>query len=337
MNILLTCAGRRNYLLQFFKEALRGRGQVFTSDTNPIAPAMQEADKSFIVPNVYSPDYIDSLLSLCTENQVGLLVPLNDLELPVLAGVRDLFLRIGTIPVVASPEAIDTCFDKWKTCRFATDNAIGVPLTFISPGDVELALSRGQLKFPLVAKPRWGTASLDIDISADLYELHLSYQLIRSRLPRSVLGQISSTDLNKSVLIQEMLNGQEYGLDVVNDLEGRHVCTFVKKKLGMRAGETDKAITVADDELAEFGAQIGCALGHVGNLDCDVFVTEDGIRLLEMNPRFGGGYPFSHVAGANIPAALIAWAEQRDPDPSWLEAQPGIIAAKCDRLVIQNV
>lgn len=336
MNILLTCAGRRNYLLLYFKEALSGKGNVFASDTSSIAPSMQEADKAFVVPPVYSPEYIDIILSICEENQVKLLIPLNDLELPILAKARNRFQNIGTIPVVSSQQVIDICFDKWKTYLFAKEHGVGAPETFQSIDNAINAINAGKADFPLVIKPRWGTASIGIDTVSDLTELKLSCQLTKKRLPRTMLAQISATDTEKNVLIQEMMVGHEYGIDVVNDLNGNYVCAFVKHKLGMRAGETDKAETVEMSMLTKIAERIGMNLRHIGNLDCDVFVTDKGCYLLEMNPRFGGGYPFSHIAGANLPAALISWANNDVPDPKWFNFTPGIVSAKCDRLVVKR-
>jgi carbamoyl-phosphate synthase large subunit len=136
------------------------------------------------------------------------------------------------------------------------------------------------------------------------------------------------------VLIQECLTGEEYGLDVINDLDGTYVTTFAKRKLKMRAGETDRSTTVQSDRLSAVGRTIGRMLGHVGNLDCDVFLNETGCYVLEMNPRFGGGYPFSHIAGANLPAALIAWARGEEPHPSWFQIEPGVTASKFYDLVV---
>jgi len=138
----------------------------------------------------------------------------------------------------------------------------------------------------------------------------------------------------RNVMIQEFLRGQEYGLDIVCDLEGQYVTTFVKRKITMRAGETDRAETVDRPDIEAVGECIARQLGHVGNLDCDVFDTPNGLFVLEMNPRFGGGYPFSHIAGANIPAALIAWANHETPSPAWLKVRPGVRSAKCDRIVV---
>ena len=333
INVLLTCAGRRNYLVKFFQEALRGRGQVFAADASPEAPALAEADRSFVLPPLSRTAYIDTLLGLCHAHRVLLLIPLNDLELPLLATHRARFLQIGTIPVISSAEVVDTCFDKWGTFNFLKASGLDVAETYVSLADATDALSRGETSFPLVVKPRWGTASIGIEYSDDYQELEASYVLAKKRLPRTFLRETHATDPERCVLIQRRLFGQEYGLDVVNDLDGDYWCTLVKKKLAMRAGETDRAVTVRNARLEGIGEIIGRNLRHVGVLDCDVIVTGDGCYVLDMNPRFGGGYPFSHLAGANLPAALIAWATREQPDPDWLGVEPNVLASKCDGLV----
>jgi carbamoyl-phosphate synthase large subunit len=334
MNVLLICAGRRNYLVNFFQEALSGRGQVFAADACADAPALQQADKFFILPQFNQSAYIETLVTLCQRYDVSLLISLHDLELPLLAKHRVRFLEVGTTPVVSSPQVVDTCFDKWETCKFLKDSELDVPRTYLSLAEASEALTRGEVTFPLVVKPRWGTSSIGIEYSHDDEELKLSYPLVQKRLPRTFLKEISETDSERCVLIQERIRGQEYGLDVVNDLDGDHVCTFVKRKIAMRAGETDRAITVKSDRLEGIGEVIGRTLGHIGILDCDAVVTEESCYVVDMNPRFGGGYPFSHIAGANLPAALLAWANRRQPEAHWLRVEPNILASKYDRLVV---
>lgn len=332
INILLTCAGRRNYLVDYFRQALAGRGQILASDAVASAPALQEADQAFLVPTVTDPDYFDILLEICREHRVRLLFSLNDLELPLLARQRDRFLAVGTIPVVSSPTVVDLCFDKLATWNFLQEIGVPAPLTFVTLAETEAALSRSELTFPLVVKPRWGTASFGIDYPESPEEMALTWELGRLRLQRSFL-LAASGDKDRCLIAQEKIAGTEYGLDVVNDLEGRYVTTFVKRKLAMRSGETDKAVTVSHPVLEAVGRRIGEALGHIGNLDCDVFVDGERYWVLELNPRFGGGYPFTHRAGANLPAALIAWAQGEKVDPRWLRMQPDVATAKCDRLV----
>jgi carbamoyl-phosphate synthase large subunit len=331
---MLTCAGRRNYLVKFFQEALNGRGQVFAADASADAPALQQAEKSFILPPLNQAAYIDTLLTLCQRHSVLLLIPLNDLELPLLAKHSARFREVGTIPVISSPEVVDVCFDKWRTLRFLEASDLEAPYTYLSLADTREALAQGDITFPLVVKPRWGTASIGIQYSDDDEELGLDYTLAKKRLPKTFLREINATDPERCILFQKRLCGQEYGLDVVNDLDGHYVCTFVKRKLAMRAGETDRAITVKSDWLEGIGEVIGRKLGHIGVLDCDAIVTEDGCYVLDMNSRFGGGYPFSHIAGANLPAVLLAWANWERPDSRWLRVEPNIMASKYDELVV---
>jgi carbamoyl-phosphate synthase large subunit len=335
MNVLVTCAGRRGYLIRSFREALGERGAVFAADATPEAPALQAANGSFVVPRVDDPRYVDRLLEICRDRSIDLLIPLNDLELPLIAGSRDRFTAVGTVPVISSPEVVRICFDKWATVAFLRAHAIPAPPTFLTLQGALHALLEGRIAFPLVVKPRWGSASIGVDQVADRDELMWSYALQRKRFaeaPASI--DPDAEDAGLTVLIQEWLDGQEHGIDVINDLAGRHVTTFARRKLLMRAGETDRAMTVEHLALERLGATIGRALGHVGVLDCDVFVDGDRCTVLELNPRFGGGYPFEEAAGANIPAALLAWASGREPDRSWLQPAPNIIASKSDGLVV---
>lgn len=334
MNVLLTCAGRRNYLVQYFKEALAGKGLVHAADASGFAPAMQEADATLSVPNVDHPDYIDTLLNYCRKNDISLLISLNDLELPVLAHHRDSFISAGIIPVVSSEETTDICFDKWKTVLFAREAGIATPETYLRLSETLGALNDGVITYPVVVKPRWGSASIGIEYAYSEEELVSVFHLAHMRIKRTMLAKQSEMDEEQCILIQQCLKGQEYGLDVVNDLSGKNVAVFAKKKLAMRAGETDRAETVNNETLEAIGAVIGRKLGHIGNLDVDVFYDGEEYYLLELNPRFGGGYPFSQVAGADIPSALIAWAEGKGANSKWLKVSEGVASSKCDRLVL---
>jgi len=330
MNVLLTCAGRRNYLVHYFRAALGGRGRVLAADLSMAAPAMADADEAFLVPPVSDPGYVDAIVAICRAHQVRLVVSLNDLELPVLARARHRFTEHGIVPVVSAPHIIDLCFDKLRTATFLKSIGLRTPKTYTTLESAQCAIHEGTLHYPLVLKPRWGTASIGITFAADPEELMLGYRLLWRQLQRTILADVGDADSERSIIIQEQLFGEEYGLDVVNDLDGRYVATFARQKLSMRAGETDRAVTVADERLREIGEIIGRGLGHVGNLDCDVFIGHDGISVLELNPRFGGGYPFSHAAGVDLPAALLAWADHMPARAEWLSLTPSVSAAKYD-------
>jgi carbamoyl-phosphate synthase large subunit len=334
VNVLLTCAGRRSYLVEYFRLALRGHGLVCAVDAAADAPALQDADRAAIVPPVDHADYTNVLREVCRGWQVGLLISLNDLELPRLSEETALFAEAGTVVVVSCPEVVEACFDKWRTYEFLSERGIRTARSYLSLEAARKALAIGELSYPVTVKPRWGTASVGVASAQDDTEMGLAHELLQRWLPHSALAGSSSVDWQHCVLIQETLRGEEHGMDVVNDLAAHYVATFARRKLSMRAGETDRAITVDDTRLHKIGQTLGEQLGHVGNLDCDVFVDGDDVAVLELNPRFGGGYPFSHLAGVDLPAALLAWARGERPRREWLTMAAGMSAAKRDVMVI---
>ena len=330
-NVLLTSAGRRNYLVADFRAALAGRGLVLAADANAEAAALQEADRALVVPPLAHPSYTETLLALCVREDVGLVVPLNDLDLPVLAAAREHFLAQRVFPLVSRPEIVEACFDKLLTASTLTGIGIAAPLTFTSLESALNAIGDGRLRLPAFVKPRWGSGSLGVHRCCDPGELALAFRLLDLQLRRSAFARAGEAN----VIVQPELRGTEYGLDVVNDLAGRHVAVAVKEKLAMRAGETERARTADVAALREVGAAIGRALAHVGNLDCDVFLAPgEAPVVLELNPRFGGGYPFSRLAGLDLPGAILAWLRGEEASPALLSVRAGVGGAKCDRLVV---
>jgi carbamoyl-phosphate synthase large subunit len=336
MNVLLTCAGRRNFLVEFFQSALAGRGRVVACDTSMAAPALSAADEGLLVPSMHDPGYFDALLSLCQEQHIRLLTSVNDLELGGLARRAEEFREVGTTVAVSDSRVIAQCQDKWKTFQLLRESDIATPDTYLTPADVRQALARGALKFPIIVKPRWGSSSIGFERIENDRELSLAYEWGMIQVRRSIFWNLSEGDCDECLVFQQQLCGDEYGMDVVNDLEGRHIATLVRRKMVMRCGNTDRAMTVSDQPLERLGQVIGRRLGHIGSLDCDVMMTEAGPQVLDLNPRIGGGYPFSHVAGANLPAALIAWANGEEPDPAWFKPKAGVVASRCDEMMIVN-
>ena len=333
MNILFTCAGRRNYLINYFKEALKGTGKIYATDIQMTAPALIDADVAIQVPSIYNTDYISSLKKIIVENSINAIISLNDLELPILAAHRKILERSGAKLIVSNERVIDISFDKKKTADFITSIGLNTPLTYTS-FDVACSKIRSkELRFPLVIKPRWGSASIGIDFPENLEEFDIAYKLQTIRLKRTILAEASKEDINNAMLIQEKISGKEFGMDILNDFNGNYVGTFVREKLSMRAGETDKAISVIDPRFEEIGRIIGQNLKHIGNLDCDVFLSDDRLYVLELNPRFGGGYPFSHLAGVNIPAIYIEWLKGGTDIKKYIDYKAGIMFSKCDRLI----
>lgn len=331
LNILFTCAGRRTYLLKYFKEQLADEGLIVGTDMQLTAPALSAADIKEQVPAVYAEDYIDQTLDICRRHDIKALICLNDLELPILADNRQRFADAGVTLIVSGPEVIDICFDKYHTAQYVESLGLNTPKTFVNYEKAIEALKSGELKFPLVLKPRWGSGSIGIEFVNDLDELAETYTMLLKKVKKSILATASQGD--EYILIQQKINGQEYGMDVMNDLSGRNRGVSVKMKLAMRAGETDKARTVDNTEIRAIGRTLGENLKHIGNLDVDVFEENGKYYVLELNPRFGGGFPFSYEAGVNFPKAIIEWLKGNDIDETLLVPQYDRTFAKCDYLI----
>lgn len=222
-------------------------------------------------------------------------------------------------------------FDKYLIAQYVESIGLNSPKTFINYKDAVSALQTGELSFPLVLKPRWGSGSIGIGFVNDFEELEETYASLLKKVKKSILATASKGE--EYILIQQKIEGQEYGMDVMNDLSGKNRGVSVKKKLAMRAGETDKAQTVDNEDIREIGRTLGEQLHHIGNLDVDVFEKDGKYYVLELNPRFGGGFPFSYEAGVNFPKAIIEWLKGNEIEDSILTPEYGKTFAKCDYLV----
>ncbi len=327
MNILLTSAGRRGYLVNYFKEALAGSGKVIAANSAD-CPAFRVADEAVITPLIYSDEYIPCLLELCRRERVGLLLPLFDVDVPVLAKNKDAFNAVGTTAVVPSVEVANACNDKLRTASALATKHLPFPKTAATLDEALAKLSRGEFSFPLVVKPRWGMGSIGLHVVHDEDELRAACLLVRGEISRSYLRFESEEGIGCPFIVQEMVRGDEYGLDVICDLDSHFRSVSIKKKAAMRAGETDEAMVVDNPELVRLGERIAAAFPHPGNMDVDVIVGKDGPVVLEMNARFGGGYPFTHIAGVDLPAAIVAWASGGDVSDEALRPAAGTRAYK---------
>lgn len=338
MNLLLTSVGRRSYLVKYFQDAVDNDGLVHASNSNPTY-AMQIADKSTCTPLIYDSGYIDYLLDYCQKNEIKAIIPLFDIDLPILAKYKSKFLEYGVQVVVSDYEITQICNDKWKTYQFLVSNQICVPKSFISLDACLNSIDDNKINYPLIIKPRWGMGSIGIYQADNKAELEILYKKTKNDITNTYLKYESEADLESSIIIQEKLIGNEYGLDVFNDLNGHFLTCISKQKLSMRAGETDSAIIVEDKQLYDLGKYISSKLKHIANLDVDCFLVNGKYYILEMNCRFGGQYPFSHLAGANFPRAIISMLNEEDIDSELLKTIPRTIGIKDiePKILMKNV
>lgn len=308
MNLLITSAGRRGYIIKYFRNALKEcGGKVYVGNSNSLSSAFEYADGTVITPLIYDKEYIPFLLDFCKKKQIEVIISLFDVDLLILAQNKEVFRENGINVIVSDEEVIRICNDKWATYKFCIKNDIQVPKTYQKISEVKQAITGGELAFPVIVKPRWGMGSIGIFQADNAEELVVFVNKCKAAIANSYLKYETAVDVENSVIIQEKLNGIEFGMDVINDLQGQFCSSVVRKKYAMRAGETDCAVVVRDERISLFAQKLGMLLGHIGNLDVDIFVQEEKVYLLEMNARFGGGYPFSHLAGVDLPAAMIKW------------------------------
>ncbi|MDI2586530.1 ATP-grasp domain-containing protein [Psychrobacillus sp. NEAU-3TGS] len=327
MKILLTSAGRRGYLVKYFKEVLGNEGEVHVAN-NTDSTAMLYGDMSVITPLIHDEGYIPFLKKYCQINHIDVIIPLFDIDLPILSKCINEFKEIGVRVIVSNEAFIKICNDKWATYNYLKKNGFYTPATFLNISDVLKAINDGSVHFPLIVKPRWGMGSISIFEADNKEELKVLYEKTKKNINSSYLSFESNQNNKFPVIIQEKLNGQEYGLDIINDLNGTYMTTVVKKKYAMRSGETDQAEIVINRDLELIGKEIGSLTGHIGNLDIDAFSVDGVPYVLEMNARFGGGYPFSHHAGVNLPKAIFLWLKNEPVEQSVLEPEIGVIGYK---------
>lgn len=327
MNILLTSAGRRGYLVNYFKEVLNGTGKVHVANSMK-SSAMLHGDQSVITPLIYDPNYIPFIKKYCEENCISTIIPLFDIDLPILSKHIEEFKEKGIQIIVSREEVTRVCNDKWLTYIFLRDRQIKTPKTFLTVLDAEEAVKLGTITFPLIIKPRLGMGSISIYEANNLEELRVLGNKTINNIHSSYLKYEASKAADSLIIIQEKIMGQEYGLDIINDLNGNYQTTTIKKKYAMRSGETDCAETVKEALLEELGEMLSKEIRHIANLDVDVFLFNNIPYVIEMNARFGGGYPFSHRAGVNLPKALILWLKQETVEKDILTAKVGVLSYK---------
>ncbi len=288
MNLLILSAGTRNKVVQYFKKELGSEGKVIATDCSNLAPAVYEADRFYLVPRITAPDYLDTILDICRKEDIKGVFSLIDPELSLLAKERERFLAVGATPVISPYELVETCFDKYKMYRMLCGMQIPTGKCYIEKEEFYQGLRKGEISYPVFVKPVKGSASININKVYSDKEIEVLFSLY------------------DDLMIQEYMDGTEYGADVYVDmLTGECTSIFLKEKIKMRAGETDKSVSVKDENLFALIEKFVEKCGFCGMIDIDIFKVKDTYYISEVNPRFGGGYPHAYECGVNMPEQVI--------------------------------
>ncbi len=307
MNILLTSCGRRTYLIHYFKAALGGEGEVYAANSI-MTYSLTHADDYVITPEIFDENYIGFLLDYCIQKEIAAIIPLIDIDLPVLARNKKIFSERGVSIIVSDERVTMLCNDKWATYNYLEKLGISQPKTCIDLDSCYQLTELGEMQYPLILKPRWGMGSIGIYKVDNQDELKVLFGKLMKEIFSTPLRYESSGDAEHCILIQEFIDGQEYGIQILNDLEGNYVATVAQKKVAMRAGETDIAEIVDSGPFEPVSIKLANELRHIGNMDIDCFIDKDGeLIILELNCRFGGQYPFAHLSGTDFPAQIVKW------------------------------
>lgn len=285
-NILISSAGRRVALVLAFKKELlkfTKEAKVFTADVNPEwSSACRVSDGYFRVPAIESGNYVSYLLDVCLNNNIKILIPTLDTELLILSKAKQLFLSNNIHIVVSDFDLISKCRDKRQTNILFKDLKIGTPNL----------IDKNNPSFPLFIKPYDGS------LSKDIYLINCKEELADSLLN------------NPKLMFMEFINPKyfnEYTIDAYYDRNSNLKCLVPRRRIEVRGGEISKGITEKLNFYYILKEKLRFIDGAKGCLTIQVFIRKETEEILgiEINPRFGGGFPLSYASGANYPSYII--------------------------------
>lgn len=282
MNILILAAGTRNKIVQYFKRTFDGVGTVVATDASTLGPAIYDADKYYVVPLITEEGYIDKILEICRVEQISGVLSLIDPELSLLSENSERFKALG-VTIIGSPyDLCEMALDKMQMYAWLKSHGYDCARSWMDKNEFYKAVEAEKISYPVFVKPYRGSASISISKVYDKETVDLLFA--------------HEDDL----MIQEFLDGQEIGADVYIDMiSGEVVSIFTKKKIKMRAGETDKAVSFKDPGLFDFVEKFVLEAGYRGQIDIDIFEIDGAYYISEVNPRFGGGYPHAYESGVD--------------------------------------
>lgn len=327
MRIVIGSAGRRVYLVQWFQQALLDlgvSGEVIVFDHDPHAAAVAAADGHRVMPAYATPDYAPAMLQAVEELRPDLLITLNDQELTLLAdGLADQLRDRGVIVPVLEREQHRIAADKFQTSVALEHAGIPAPVSALL-ADAEGVRSLVERGEHFIIKDRYGSASSGL------------LRLSRAELSALLAASPSGITLDGAERVAQVaITGDEYGVDIIAPLTGGPVQGLLARKIvTLRNGESATAISVDNSPFIDLAQQMNQVLGIRGICSLDVIVDHDGVtHVIDINPRFSGGYPFNHLAGADVPQFMVASLVGRRPVSEWANYRLAVVSAKHEGMI----
>ena len=319
MNILILSCGTRNKIVQYMRRELAGKGKVVATDMSPNAPALYEADVHYLVPRITEPGYMDLILDICRKEKINGVFSLIDPELSLIAEHEEEFRKLGVTIIGSSYELCERTLDKWQMFEWLQEHGYACAKSYIDKEEFYADVENGEITYPVFVKPVRGSASIAISKVEDKETVELLF---------------AHSD---GLMIQEYLKGQEIGVDCYIDMiSGELVSAFSRKKLVMRAGETDKGRSFKDQKLFELVDRFVKESGFRGQIDIDIFDCDGQYYISEVNPRFGGGYPHAYEAGVNHMKYIVRNLEGNTNTPEIGNYEEGIVMMKYNEIMIRR-
>ncbi|AGS35331.1 hypothetical protein B841_09290 [Corynebacterium maris DSM 45190] len=337
MKIVIASAGRRAHYLEWFRDALNAQGidgEVIAMEYRDTSPGFGLADQAVRMPAYNSAEYPEAIRSWFAEERPDLFFCMNDYEIQALSGsLADELRELGCLVTVLTPERQALVLDKYRMTMEFKKRGIPTPATWLG-SDVDEVVETAPRGSRFVVKHRIGSGSSGLEFP----ELDGLREAV-ARSARSALGEDGRSAENNpaAVLVQEFLPGNEHGVDGVFSLDGSSelLGVLARRVDKMRDGDPDVATTASPEPFREVIAQVGEVLRPSGSINIDVREDVHGVaRVIDVNPRLGGGYPYCHRAGADMPAALIRSARGLPHDPELLEYEPGVTTVRREEFTV---
>lgn len=286
MRILVTNIGRRVYFVKFLlglKKYFKNL-KIFLTDSNLDISALKiKGVMKIRTPKVEKgkTKYLNNLFQIVKKNKISLLIPCTNYDLKILSLNKNKFTKYGCNVMVSRKDLIDSCLDKRKLFDLSKKHNFYSPKIFENFDQAKNSKVKTFIK-----KLRTGHSSLD----------------------QIIIKKLQKKDFENKYIIQEYINGEELHLDILNDHNGKFISSCLKKKISMRFGETDIAKVINNQKIKKLSKNLSKNLKHIGNLDCDIIYDNKKKipYIIDINPRFGGGYPFTHLSGNNFLHNYIA-------------------------------